>query len=247
LNGAVRYSNSSFMTQLLAGRLVSQSLPSVKCSTCGRPVPVDELGDHSCQPPPQRPQQQQQQRTPKSAAALLPPRLQNLAVNSPISPGPRSPVVQVSSPLRSAPVIQAPPRNNSPRPKSPLPPPPPSQTPVSAVQQHPHRPIPPQQLQRVDPRYERPPPPPDDNRGTRPTYDRNASSPRPNEIDTKSGGEAGMAGVGRRGFAAAARAALFTAPPPQHNQPPSINHIPGMDGRRANAPMYLDIDASRCK
>ncbi|KAI0256645.1 hypothetical protein BJV78DRAFT_1278317 [Lactifluus subvellereus] len=33
------------------------------------------------------------------------------------------------------------------------------------------------------------------------------------EIDTKSGGVAGMAGVGRRGFAAAARAALFAAPP----------------------------------
>ncbi|KAF5386795.1 hypothetical protein D9615_001605 [Tricholomella constricta] len=32
------------------------------------------------------------------------------------------------------------------------------------------------------------------------------------DIDTKSGGEAGMAGVGRRGFAAAARAAMFVVP-----------------------------------
>ena len=73
------------------------------------------------------------------------------------------------------------------------------------------------------------------------------------EIDTKSGGEAGMAGVGRRGFAAAARAAMFAnaafgapaspgpgpggtwmqAPPPQ-----------GMDGRRANAPKWLDIGSA---
>ncbi|EAU88673.2 hypothetical protein CC1G_01046 [Coprinopsis cinerea okayama7 len=51
------------------------------------------------------------------------------------------------------------------------------------------------------------------------------------DIDTKSGGEAGMAGVGRRGFAAAARAAMFVAPlnrslapqpqPPNHLQAPS--------------------------
>ena len=57
-------------------------------------------------------------------------------------------------------------------------------------------------------------------------------------IDTKSGGEAGMAGVGRRGFAAAARAAMFVnpnLPQPQY-------------GRRPNAPQFLDIDvASRCE
>lgn len=40
------------------------------------------------------------------------------------------------------------------------------------------------------------------------------------EIDTKSGGEAGMAGVGRRGFVAAARAAMF-ALPARPNGPPS--------------------------
>lgn len=33
------------------------------------------------------------------------------------------------------------------------------------------------------------------------------------EPDTKIGGEAGMAGVGRRGFHAVARAAMFTAQP----------------------------------
>lgn len=56
------------------------------------------------------------------------------------------------------------------------------------------------------------------------------------DIDTKIGGEAGMAGVGRRGFAAAARAAMFVAPP----------GLP-MD-RRPNPPRFLDIDAaSRCE
>ncbi|TFK30154.1 hypothetical protein FA15DRAFT_699705 [Coprinopsis marcescibilis] len=43
------------------------------------------------------------------------------------------------------------------------------------------------------------------------------------DIDTKIGGEAGMAGVGRRGFAAAARAAMFAVAPkppgPQQNSP----------------------------
>ena len=62
------------------------------------------------------------------------------------------------------------------------------------------------------------------------------------DIDTKTGGAAGMAGVGRRGFAAAARAAMFVAP----------NGKPGgpqpQYGRRPNAPQFLDIDAvSRCK
>ncbi|KAK0503489.1 hypothetical protein EDD18DRAFT_633947 [Armillaria luteobubalina] len=53
------------------------------------------------------------------------------------------------------------------------------------------------------------------------------------QIDTKIGGEAGMAGVGRRGFAAAARAAVFLAP-----QSPR-------ESRRDNAPQFLDISAAR--
>lgn len=62
-----------------------------------------------------------------------------------------------------------------------------------------------------------------------------------------------MAGVGRRGFAAAARAAMFAAPngrpmgPSYMGAPP-----PGPPGqypmRRPNAPQYLDINAdARCK
>lgn len=48
------------------------------------------------------------------------------------------------------------------------------------------------------------------------------------EPDTKTGGEAGMAGVGRRGFQAAARAAYFT--------------VPHQDTRRNHAPGLLDIN-----
>ncbi|KAK0463909.1 uncharacterized protein EV420DRAFT_1114308 [Desarmillaria tabescens] len=52
------------------------------------------------------------------------------------------------------------------------------------------------------------------------------------QIDTKIGGEAGMAGVGRRGFAAAAHAAVFLS-----SQPPR-------ESRRDNAPQFLDIAAA---
>ncbi|RPD66403.1 hypothetical protein L226DRAFT_566840 [Lentinus tigrinus ALCF2SS1-7] len=72
-------------------------------------------------------------------------------------------------------------------------------------------------------------------------------SPPAREPDTKSGGEAGMAGVGRRGFAAAARAAMFTSmgpAPPMSPDPGAMGPMmpnQGMDGRRANAPRFLDI------
>ncbi|KAG6916598.1 hypothetical protein DXG01_006155 [Tephrocybe rancida] len=58
----------------------------------------------------------------------------------------------------------------------------------------------------LPPREQLPPPPPRD------PYTRSTPSPQIPEPDTKTGGEAGMAGVGRRGFAAAARAAMFVAP-----------------------------------
>jgi hypothetical protein len=68
-------------------------------------------------------------------------------------------------------------------------------------------------------------------------------SPAPrNEPDTKVGGDAGMAGVGRRGFAAVARAAMFA-------------HAAGQGGawhdgdgaesiRRLNTPQYLEINTA---
>ncbi|KAI8989701.1 hypothetical protein BD414DRAFT_314148 [Trametes punicea] len=71
------------------------------------------------------------------------------------------------------------------------------------------------------------------------------------EPDTKIGGEAGMAGVGRRGFAAAARAAMFASnlgpAPPMLQDPNAMAPMAlgqGMDGRRANAPRFLDISSA---
>ncbi|KAH7889627.1 hypothetical protein F5I97DRAFT_561025 [Phlebopus sp. FC_14] len=61
------------------------------------------------------------------------------------------------------------------------------------------------------------------------------------DIDTKIGGEAGMAGVGRRGFAAAARAAMFAATLPQQQQDSLVTHE---NARRVNAPQYLDISTT---
>ncbi|KAF7440629.1 hypothetical protein PC9H_000975 [Pleurotus ostreatus] len=67
----------------------------------------------------------------------------------------------------------------------------------------------------------------------------------PEVIDTKSGGEAGMAGVGRRGFAAAARAAMFALPPPNQRGDGGGGWD---DGRstpfRQNGPEYLNAQPS---
>lgn len=63
-------------------------------------------------------------------------------------------------------------------------------------------------------------------------------------IDTKCGGVAGMAGVGRRGFAAVARAAMVAT---SHPHPGPSRHGDAslvMDGRRPNAPKYLDLNTT---
>jgi hypothetical protein len=60
------------------------------------------------------------------------------------------------------------------------------------------------------------------------------------EPDTKIGGEAGMAGVGRRGFQAVARAAMFTAPPMHLGRRPS----PGfLDIQRAVGTSFPDASS----
>lgn len=58
---------------------------------------------------------------------------------------------------------------------------------------------------------------------------------RHDEPGTFAGGSAGFAGVGRRGFAAAARAALFAIP-----TSPRYEATPPPNG-------YLDTDSGRCK
>jgi hypothetical protein len=70
------------------------------------------------------------------------------------------------------------------------------------------------------------------------------------EIDTKSGGAAGMAGVGRRGFAAAARSAMFTSPTSRVQLPAADMPAPRVplsssqttDGDRVNTPPLGTLD-----
>ncbi|KZT26549.1 hypothetical protein NEOLEDRAFT_1177545 [Neolentinus lepideus HHB14362 ss-1] len=71
-------------------------------------------------------------------------------------------------------------------------------------------------------------------------------TPKVQEPDTKTGGEAGMAGVGRRGFAAAVRAAMFATDIASHVHAGHDSGwgTPSMDGRRPNAPRFLDISTN---
>ncbi|KAL0577887.1 hypothetical protein V5O48_004123 [Marasmius crinis-equi] len=70
------------------------------------------------------------------------------------------------------------------------------------------------------------------------------------EPDTQTGGEAGMAGVGRRGFAAVASAALFVMPRTQGPSSPGYSSNPNMMAGQGNQPQavparpqFLDIAA----
>jgi len=305
---------------------ISQLLPSVKCSTCHQPVPLAELGDHTCEAPPSVPSLPKPTITPEAATALLPGHLQGRVASPPraqdhqripssasarlrintkggsptqatFQPKP-SPLARSDTPARdpsplrtrppasaddvrkrtpsipnqstpatarpsisftnqdSTPIATAPPPprngNASPFPTSPSRGPPPalgqqrmglppnpSNRPVQSPS--PYNPAPggpfpnrpggaalPQRPPIMEPPPNIPP-------------DQVFVPPAERGIDTKSGGAAGMAGVGRRGFAAAARAAMFVGP--QGPQP--------LYGRRTNGnpgPRYLDIDAaSRCQ
>ncbi|KAF9469324.1 hypothetical protein BDZ94DRAFT_1303813 [Collybia nuda] len=274
---------------------ISQILPTVKCSNCNQPVPLSELGDHTCATPPPVPTLPKPAVSPAAATALLPQRLQDRVA----SPGP----AQSRAPSNDSRLASSPPRAQPPSQQRPNPPQndrlrintgPPSS---SSYQQRssplarseidrnntsspagrpPHGAPPPN----TEPLH-RPPPLADfrsrtmSNAGSvssgfsghsgvsspvtaRPSFSLAREAPPPPstplpatpqlppqpmsplhppyiseaDIDTKSGGEAGMAGVGRRGFAAAARAAMFVMPSgqPGSQQPP----------RRA-APGYLGI------
>lgn len=287
-----------------AGR-ISQLLPSVKCSNCNQPVPLDELGDHTCRPTPPVPTLPEPKVSPSAVASLLPQRLQGRVAPSP--PRAKSPVpIPSAAPIPSA----SRPSSSSSRPSSS------ASRPSSSASAGASRPSsrgPPPTAPHGRPQYQpkksplsRPQPEPEptpshntssgssrprpDSRSralstagsiasnastpttARPSYAPSPSpmaaakiqsvppprpeshAPRPQTVepDTKTGGEAGMAGVGRRGFAAAARAAMFVMPTGS-SDPPRLS-VQGMDGRRANAPKYLDINTtaleastSRCK
>ncbi|KAF8621507.1 hypothetical protein AX15_007739 [Amanita polypyramis BW_CC] len=288
---------------------ISQLLPTVKCSTCNKPVPLSDLGDHVCSAGPssttlpsalrtsspfQRKPSPLSRGDPDTVPPAQPghPRNTSVSANRPSQlsiengarvralsnannaqnpPSPTGVAASQSPPLLSSPSpVQAPTRTTS----------------YSALQKHPQTPtdsasarIPfPTQRDATSPGPEnvqhhpslsinraspRPVPPalrpmrtnlsPSPShvsqssvasairsRYTNNTLSSDHNLPRPDRapstphfsegnIDTSSGGEAGMAGVGRRGFAAVARAAMFTTNYPKRLDPPSL----------------LDIDATR--
>lgn len=217
---------------------ISQLLPSVKCSNCNLPVPLNELGDHTCSKQPPVPALPIPSVTPAAALSLLPPRLKarvSPATDAPpverlrVNTAPTGPYQQKSSPLarHASPIPQPGPSNHHHSPSRSRPVPNPdfrtrssSNVGPGPSSTHPG-PSPSTPRPSFSANHITPPPtsviPP----SPQPTYHSEA------EIDTKSGGEAGMAGVGRRGFAAAARAAMLVAP--------------SAASRRANAPGLLDI------
>ncbi|KAF8912075.1 hypothetical protein CPB84DRAFT_751324 [Gymnopilus junonius] len=172
------------------------------------------------------------------------------------SNGPRGPPLSSGPPMRNG--TPQPMNNNFAPPRSG-----PSPAPSSGYSGQPYPPArPPTSMSMSGPRAMGPPPPgPGRSPAPPPARPPPGMDLPPNEefvppaergIDTKSGGAAGMAGVGRRGFAAAARAAMFVAPigvSQQHQQNMSIAHPmygnPSPNGRRPpNAPKFLDIDAA---
>ena len=253
------------------GRM-SQLLPTVKCSNCNRPVPLAELGDHICEAAPPVPSLPRPSLSSSAATSLLPSRLQNLVSSPPSpSPQQRRPAPSnrprintagnsVSSfqsrpsPLSHSEPDRVPIPSREDRPRDPYPPsnpssplrtrPPPNgdirtrtisnSGSVSTINSSPRTPRPSFSSNRDNsfPNTVQPQPP------------QSSHVPHPvvNEIDTKTGGEAGMAGVGRRGFAAAARAAMFVTPGNGAGGRPL--DPPPQVGRRANPPRFLDIDAT---
>ncbi|KAF9014085.1 hypothetical protein BDQ17DRAFT_1342035 [Cyathus striatus] len=323
---------------------ISQILPTVKCSTCNQPVPLTDLGEHTCKAPPQAPSLPKPSITPAAATALLPQRLQGRVASPsppPSAPLPPNPVQSTPPPSRAsqqpqhqrvgAPIDRLRINTSSPGPggyqsrSSPLgrsepdalPSPIRARDPFAPTTGSPLRSQPPQGLNvrtrtlsnagsissvrstpaprpsistnrdgsnNPNPPFRAPSGtgPPPINRGPSPAGGPPASAstppvgapptrfppgapggafhprgtsladfgspappviPQPRQlsyvppsergIDTKAGGQAGMAGVGRRGFAAAARAAMLVGPPRSQLQ-----------NRHPNGPMYLDINAS---
>lgn len=279
---------------------ISQILPTVKCSTCSKPVPLDRLGDHICAP-------LLTSSNSPSDTKLSPPPLTVQTSPSPPSPTPSSPMnalfsrrpstnqrdarVHDGSRLRSGTSFTSsvPSRGTTPSPapsragvRSPAPsmssshsqrakspfrsPSSPTRGPISRPELITNVVVPVNPrpgLSTLDARpsstHRRPsipssplaqPPSPHSFRDPRPAPMppphppihhpvRSGPSPGPSEysslqrfaspeVDTKSGGVAGMAGVGRRGFAAVARAAMFATShmPPVHSPTPTAAPMP---------------------
>jgi len=234
--------------QPAAGRM-SQMLPSVKCSNCGLQIPMDQLGEHICAPAPPLPTLNSSKNslnlpkpsfTPNAATSLLPQRLQGL-VGGPPPPGSRGPPANPGPPRNDqlrlntgGPSLNAPPASYPTR-SSPLSGGPPaprasSRDPYTSGGESPVRSRPPvANLGRARSGSNA-------SAGMSPTTARPfgreipsspvAPPPQPPPLVTQVGGEAGMAGVGRRGFAAAARAAMFSARNPSAPTPPPTKASP---------------------
>lgn len=112
------------------GERISQLLPTVKCSTCGAPVNLAELGDHVCAPmPPPTPS------TPRPSALLAKIRQASQAISIPgpinrssaVSPAPSN---RSTTPLS---VRSKTPQPRSPSPRTPIVPPPKTPSPAPSV------------------------------------------------------------------------------------------------------------------
>ncbi|KAF9513132.1 hypothetical protein BS47DRAFT_991289 [Hydnum rufescens UP504] len=239
-------------------------LPEVKCTSCGSPVPLDELGDHECSPARKLPAPSPPSPSPSRVSRPIQP-LNNvpqttLSTAPTRTPSPRTPS---PSPSRSA----SSPRSNTP--SVPRTPPPQLQSFRTATSDQPSR---------TTSNPDRPSNPSLSPYGTvkstrslstAPQILTNASAdvpntsprsavtpesviPQPDSLevpkvsfyapDTKSGGQAGMAGVGRRAFAAVAHAALLSS------STSFANHSVGNDSTalpisRSQTPQYLEVNS----
>jgi hypothetical protein len=184
-------------------RSAPPSLPSVKCSTCARLVPLSELGAHVCSAEPRRP---------SPSPGLSPPPHDHMRHHN-LSP----------RPMPSRPVITPPPRSSS------ADPPRGQAMPLGfgGIALPPRAQVRPPPPMMMSPQASLAPPP-----------------------ESESGGAAGMAGVGRRAFQAAAHAAMITTSMGHQHQQHPFHRIPspmappapaGMGGRRSNSPPYLTI------
>jgi len=255
---------------------LSQLLPSVKCSTCLRPVPLSDLVEHICVAPPPLPAIQRTMTSSPAPRTSSPPgdprSALSTATATPFNHSqqqdrpPRARGLP-SSPASSRPPSRAPTQpivlgNDLPFPRRPsvplnnnnTPPPGPPTLPIPYLRRPPG--FGGSSLNSVPgpvPKLVVPPPPmPPQRMATFPPV-RPPDEVRPREafvpvdergIVTISGGEAGMAGVGRRGFAAAARAAMF--------YPPVVRPIgpqpqPQYNRRRPDVPQILDLDTAAAR
>jgi hypothetical protein len=214
------------------GPTLPSTLPAVRCATCGRELALDQLTAHTC--------------LPNTTSLSLPPSPPNLPVPVPAPAPAPAPTSPLDSPSPGPPVMMAHPRTLMPgdprsmmtRSPSPLRP-----QQVQFIEQNqrlPPRIIPNQQRAQQLPPWE-----PPMQQQHQPILQRQAPLPPvspPRKLDTKTGGEAGMAGVGRRGFAMVAAAAMFSTSAAHAHK--SHTPIPIDPARRFNVPQHPDTNSA---